>query len=138
VLSGRRTLHIRQEQDGPKAQTTGQHNAQETGTNHASATLLQIGGIDLESSHKHKKQHADLEHGVTPHGDGTRGRKQPRIGVGCKRAQNSWPQENAPKQLAEDGWLAQGTHDLATDESCREHGAYLEGQDNHIVVLHNL
>jgi hypothetical protein len=99
---------------------------------------LQTGWIHLESGHKHKKQHANLEHGVTSHSDGTCGWKQPRIGVGCEPAQDGWPQENAPKQLAEDCRLAQGTHDLATDESRREHGAYLESKHNHIVVLHSL
>ena len=97
---------------------------------------MQVGGIDLESSHKHKKQHANLEHGVTPHGNSTSGWKEPCVGVGCERAQDRWPQENSPKQLAQDCWLAQGTHDLATDECRREHRAYLESKHNHIVVLH--
>jgi hypothetical protein len=57
--------------------------------------------------------------------------------VGCECTQDGWPQENSPKQLAQDCWLAQGTHELATDECRREHRAYLESKHNHIVVLHH-
>ena len=58
--------------------------------------------------------------------------------MGCERAQDGWPQKNAPEQLAEDCRLAQGTHDLATAESRCEYGAYLESKYSHIVVLHSL
>jgi len=57
---------------------------------------------------------------------------------GCERAQNGWSEENSPKQRAEDCRLAQGAHDLTTDECRREHGAYLESKHNYIVVLHSL